>query len=82
MKTDIRRKTGLIIHRGGEFLVGSLLYSSDLRWSVSPWDAWITRRPESAEKVAEKVGGEIWLFNPIVGKRRKYRRDERKETEK
>ena len=73
MKDDIRRKTGLIIRKGNEFLVGTICYSKDLRWSVSPWDAWRTRDPEAARRVAEKVGGEIDLFNPVAGQRRAYR---------
>ena len=73
MKDDIRRKTGLIIRKGNEFLVGTICYSKDLRWSISPWDAWKTRDPGAAQRVAEKVGGEIDLFNPVAGQRRAYR---------
>jgi len=46
---DIREKTVLIIKKGGEYLVGTILYSTDLRWSLSPWDAWATRTRENAE---------------------------------
>ena len=67
MKGDVRKKTGLIIRRGNEFLVGTILFSTELRWSRSPWDAWITRNREAAHAVAKKVGGDIALFNPIVG---------------
>ena len=63
---NIRRETCIIIRRDGEFLVGTILYSTDLRWSGSPYDAWRTRRKEDAERVARKVGGEMVLFNPIV----------------
>lgn len=65
---DIRRKTGLIVRRNGEYLVG---HSCFLRWSTSPYDAWRTRNRDDAEQVAEKVGGELWLFNPVVGQIRK-----------
>ena len=68
---DIREKTCLIIRRNGEYLVGCVLYSQDLRWSIYPWDAWTTRIREYAERIAEKTGGEIMLFNPIVGQIRK-----------
>lgn len=68
---DIREQTGLIVKRGAEFLVGTILYSTDLRWSRSPWDAWRTRDREKAEKVARRTGGEIWLFNPAAGQIRK-----------
>lgn len=63
---DIRTKTCIIIRKDGEYLVGTILYSTDLRWSGSPYDAWQTRRKEDAERVARKVGGEMVLFNPIV----------------
>ena len=64
---NIRKQTQLIIRRGPEFLVGTILYSTDLRWSRSPWDAWGTRDREKAEKVARRVDGEIWLWNPVDG---------------
>ena len=66
MRTDIRSRTGLIIRKDGEYLVGTICYSTDLRWSCSPYDAWRTRRKEDAERVAGKVGGKMVLFNPIV----------------
>lgn len=63
---DIRRKTCIIIRKNGAFLVGTILFSTDLRWSTSPYDAWMTRKREDAERVAGAVGGEMVLFNPIV----------------
>ena len=63
---DIRKKTCIIIRKDGEYLVGTILYSTELRWSGSPYDAWSTRRKEDAQRVAGKVGGEMVLFNPIV----------------
>ena len=68
---DIRKETCLIVKRGTEFLVGTILYSTDLRWSDSPWSAWRTRNREHAEKVAAKIGGDLWLFNPVAGQLRK-----------
>ena len=67
---DIRRETCIIIRKDGEYLVGTILYSTDLRWSGSPYDAWRTWRKEDAERVAGKVGGEMVLFNQIVNQRR------------
>ena len=64
---DIRRMTGLIIQRGTQYLVGTIIYSTDLRWSDSPWDAWRTRDREKARRVAQRVGGELMLFNPVAG---------------
>jgi hypothetical protein len=70
---DIRVATGIIIEKDGEYLVGTILFSTDLRWSASPWDAWITRRREQALRVAEKVGGNRILFNPVAGQIREFR---------
>lgn len=67
---NIRTKTMLIVKRGSEFLVGTILYSTDLRWSDSPWDAWATRNKDKAMKVARKTGGDLWLFNPVAGQLR------------
>ena len=49
------------------YLVGTILYSTDLRWSDSCWDAWRTRDREAARRVAQRVGGELMLFNPVAG---------------
>ena len=70
MKNDIRKKTCIIIRKNGEYLVGYVLWSEDLRWSDSPYDAWNTRNREKAAEVARKVGGVMVLFNPIVNKRK------------
>ena len=67
---DIRTKTCIIIRKNSEFLVGTVLYSTDLRWSGSPYDAWKTRDREKAAEVARKVGGVMVLFNPIVNQRK------------
>ena len=68
---DIRECTGLIIRKDGMYLVGTILDSSELRWSDSPWDAWRTRIRAKARSIAEKTGGEIMLFNPIAGQERR-----------
>ena len=72
---DIRMKTALVIMRGGEFLVGRIMDTPELRWSASPWDAWRTRIRANARSVAEKTGGEIWLFNPVAGQLRRMEGD-------
>ena len=66
MKNDIRKKTGIIIRKNSEYLVGYVIYTRELRWSTSPYDAWRTRNRERAEEVARKTGGVMVLFNPIV----------------
>ena len=64
----LRRETCIIIRKDGEYLVGTILYSRDLRWSYSAFDAWRTRDREAARRVARVVGGALVLFNPIIGK--------------
>ena len=64
---DIREKTGIIVQKDGEYLVGAIIGSNQLRWSQSPWDAWITRNTVHALMVASHVGGVRMLFNPVVG---------------
>ena len=71
-RDEIRKKTVFIIGKDGEYLVGTILYSTDLRWSTSPFDAWGTRCRAKAERVAGVTGGELWLFNPITGRRKRY----------
>lgn len=66
MKDDIRRKTCCIIRKNSEYLVGTILYSQDLRWSASPYDAWKTRDREAAERAARRTGGIVMLWNPVV----------------
>ena len=71
---NIRLATGLIIRKGPEFLVGTVLYSTDLRWSGSHWDAWWTRNRKDAEEIARVTGGELWLFNPVAGQLKEVER--------
>ena len=67
MKDDIRRQTCIIIRKNGEYLVGRILGSKDLRWSNYAYEAYRTRNKEKAEKIARKVGGITMLFNPVTG---------------
>ena len=66
MKDDVRRATRLIIRKNGEYMVGRILYSRELRWSTSPNDAWWTRDMEKAEDMARKLGGIVVMYNPVV----------------
>ena len=63
---DIRLRTKLIVRRGSEFLVGRDMLGI-MKWSTSPFEAWGTRSRNDAEDVARMVGGDLWLFNNIVG---------------
>ena len=67
---DIRMETRVIVKRGALFLVGKILYSHEYRLSGSPYDAWNTRDLTLARCVAKKIGGDLYLFNPIVGQLR------------
>ena len=69
-RNALRKETCIIIRKHGEYLVGSVLYSEDLRWSGSMYDAWRTRDKEEARNVARETGGVMVLFNPIIGKER------------
>ena len=62
----IRKKTCIIIRKNGEYLMGYILYSDDLRWTDSPYDAWKTRDITKARDVARRTGGIMVLFNPVV----------------
>ena len=66
MRDDLRKATCLIIRKNSEYLVGTVLYGTDLRWSRSPYDAWQTRDKEEAELYARRIGGIVMLWNPIV----------------
>ena len=70
MKNDIRKQTAIIIRKNGEYLVGKTVFSSDLRWSTSPYEAWRTRDRDKAAEIARKTGGVMVLFNPIVNQKK------------
>lgn len=73
MKQDIRKQTTLIIRKGKEYLVARVSWSaSELKWSTSAWDAWRTRNIQEAQMVAGFTGGEIVMFNPIIGTVKKF----------
>lgn len=68
--TEVRKKTCIIIRKNGQYLVGTVCFSRDLRWSENRYDAWRTRDREEAESVARETGGIMLLFNPIVNQER------------
>lgn len=71
MNTDyLRTQTGIVIEKDGEYLIG---YSMFLRWGSSPYDAWRTRDRDAAMAVADRIGGTMMLFNPLVGQIRRYK---------
>lgn len=72
MKNDLRKRTTIVIEKDGKYLVG---FNFFLRWSVSPYDAWNTRNREAAQMVADKIGGRMVLFNPVVNQLRTLERE-------
>ena len=70
MKDEIRKQTCIIIRKNGEYLVGRILRSEDLQWSIYPYDAYRIRDREYAEMLARRTGGIMMLFNPVVGQLR------------
>ena len=72
MRNDIRLQTVLIIRKGNEYLSGRNLLTGQLIWRQDYSDAWKTRIRAAAQSIAEKTGGEIYLFNPVVCQLRKY----------
>ena len=67
---DPRLQTCIIIRKNSEFLVGRVLCTGELRWSIYTHDAWKTRNREKARDVARKTGGIEMLFNPVSGELR------------
>ena len=76
MKDDIRRQTCIIIRKNGEYLVGRIFGSMDLRWSNYASDAWRTRNPRIAQEVARKVGGVTILYNAATLEARPLREEQ------
>lgn len=64
---DIRKLTCLIVRKNGEYLVGRVMGTKDLRWSIYAHEAWRTRNREKAEEIARRTGGIICLYNPAAG---------------
>ena len=67
---DIRKQTYIVIQKNGLYLVGGIIWSSELRWSPYVYDAWRTRKKDRAEEIARKTGGVMVLFNRVTGDRK------------
>lgn len=66
MKRKVSERTVVIIGREGKYITGTVLGGRTLKWSSSPYDAWSTRSIGIARIIAEQVGGDLFLFNPII----------------
>ena len=71
MKTDIRTKTCLVIEKNGEYLSGYGTFMGTVTWDRHLSNAWTTRDKDEALRVAEKYGGSLVLFNPIIWRTKK-----------
>ena len=68
---DVREYTNIVIEKNGEFLVSYDSIRNTLRWSTSPYDAWMTRSKDKALMVSGRVHGTCFLFNPVVNQLRR-----------
>ena len=66
MKPDIRRATVLVIRKDGRYLSRREAFTGRIVWDPHLGNAWKTRNREKAHDAAEKYGGEMMLFNPII----------------
>ena len=66
MKRKVSERTVVIIGRDGKYITGTVLGGRTLKWSSSPYDAWSTRSIGIARIIAEQVGCDLFLFNPVV----------------
>ena len=64
----MKEKFSFIIRKDGEYLVAlAYLDSKTPRWSISAWDAVRIMWFQDAQRVADKLGGEIVRFSNIRG---------------
>lgn len=63
---SIRKRTCIVLRRGGEYFSGVDLFGR-LRWSAHIYDSWRTRSMEKAMNIAIRIRAEMVLFNPVVG---------------
>lgn len=66
MKVNIDSYTGFLVRIGCYYLV-AVVSKKVMRWSTSPWDAYLIKDETAARDVAEVVSGHIVSFNPITG---------------
>ena len=52
---NVRIYTNLIVYKDGKYLQGCVFGMHELKWSDSPWDAWMTRERADAIRVSHAV---------------------------
>jgi len=69
-KDRINRKTVIIIRKNRLWLKGRDMLTREIEWTSSPYEAWKTKDEAQAAEVAQRFGGIMVLFNPIINKKR------------
>jgi hypothetical protein len=64
--TMLRKATVLVVFRDGEYLSRKKMLTGRIVWDQHLSNAWRTRDREKARRIAEKYGGTLRLFNPII----------------
>lgn len=65
-RPDIRMATVLVIEKDRMFLSRKEMLTGRIVWDQHLSNAWRTRNREKARRMAEKYGGRLCLFNPII----------------
>lgn len=66
MRQDIRTRTVLVVRKDGQYLSRREMLTGRIVWDPHLGNAWKTRNREKAREKAEKYGGVLVLFNPII----------------
>lgn len=62
----LRMATALVVFRDGKYLSRKEMLTGRIIWDQHLSSAWRTRNRDKARKTAEKYGGTLRLFNPII----------------
>ena len=71
-KDELRKQTCLVIEKDGKYLAGYGQVIRMIHWDDHLTNAWKTRDTKEAMDAADKYGGRLMLFNPIVWQIRPY----------
>lgn len=63
---DIRLLTRCVVQKGKLYFKCLDMFYGVMLWTDSPYEAWSTRKLDTAYRVAWKLGGSVRLFNPAV----------------
>ena len=74
---DLRWKTVLIIKTEMGYFAGWNQVMGRITWRLSAYDAWRTRDVNLAKEISEKIGGTLYLFNPVASKLKLYQEEQK-----